>query len=220
MEGQPSLEAAAKFLLDSCCIDEPRVDPCHIAREWGYEVVDGDRSSASGAVLALRPGGMRRWDAAHELGHIASMHAGMNPRCEATAEAVAARILMPRRAFSHDVTAFKWDLAPLVTRYDVPWLAAARRLTEVRSAVTSVWEGSRLLRRYWSPWLINDPIRERPPEWERLLAAECQRWRCHLREDGRQVAAYNVGAQAVVVSAVETWEARTQSGRGLSYHPH
>ena len=217
-QGLLDVAGAARFLLDSCMVDGPMVDPFELAEAWGYRVETGSRSQLQEGVIAIRCGASNRmrFDCAHELGHIVAHHMGMNPRCERTANGIAAATLMPDSAWKRDVRAASWDLEPIVEAYGVSWQAAALRMVHTMSCVVSVWDQGRVSWRWRSPWLSSRAFSSRMvPDWERDLATQTVEHHCHLEECGGMVRAYWVPSpgrhRVVVVSQVEAWETMTSS---------
>lgn len=204
-------EGAARFLLDSTGSDGPPTDVTHAAQAWGYDVQIGDRSTTAGPLIVVErslSAHRRRWHIAHELGHIAARHTGMDPRCERTANAIASALLMPQHQFSLDVAASRWSLTRLCTRYEVSFEAAAWRLSRLRRANVSVWDNGELRR---------TNRREATPVWESSLARFCREERTTLTEESGLLRAYwlpSPGWERVIVvsGAAERWGTEAISG--------
>lgn len=105
---------------------------------------------------------------AHELGHWALERAA-EPDTELGARYLAGALMLPRLAFDRDLRATGWSLVELQARH--PNASAemiARRVTTLRDAVASIWDGGRFTARVASPWL---ELGTRPTVQERQLAA-------------------------------------------------
>lgn len=201
------IAGAARFFLDSCGVDGPMVDPWAMAEAWGYLVVDASRSQTGLGIIAVRPGrdSGRRFDLAHELGHIVAKHAGLNDRCEFIASAIASAVLLPDAAFKRDLGVYAWDLEVLAELYGVSFEVAARRVQEVRGSVITHWRDDRVVSRSRSAWLSSRGFsRRRVHSWERELASECASHECHIEEDGARF--YWDSGDVWSVVPVEVWE--------------
>lgn len=201
------IAGAARFFLDSCDVDGPMVDPWAMAESWGYLVVDDSRSSTGLGTIAVRIGSDtgRRFDLAHELGHIVAKHVGLNARCERTASAIASAVLLPDAAFKRDLDRHAWDLEHLAPLYGVSLEVAARRVMELRGSVVTSWRGGRVVSRARSPWLVGRGFSRRTPKpWERELANECERHACHIEEGG--VRLYWDAGRVWSVAPIDAWE--------------
>ena len=202
------IAGAARFFLDSCGVDGPMVDPWAMAEAWGYMVVDDSHSQAGLGIIAVSSGRDtgRRFDLAHELGHIVAKHVGLNDRCEFTASAIASAVLLPDAAFKRDLDAHAWDLETLTVLYGVSIEVAARRVQEVRGAVVTRWRGERVVARSRSSWLSGRGFsRRRVHPWEQRLASECASHECHIEEGGARF--YWDSGDVWSVVPVEAWEA-------------
>lgn len=212
-------EGAARFLLDSCGIGEPMIDPYFIAKEWGYRARLGRRSHTLGPLLTIRQNQSetrQRFDLAHELAHIVAKHVGLDEHCERLANQVASAILMPDSAFKRDLSASDWCLDDLTSAYGVSYETAARRVVHVRGAVVSVLDNGRLSRRWRSPWLQGRGFsQKRLPSWEGDLAAECRSTAAGIDTGGAR--AYFVESsgweRVVVLTQVSEWESRCAYSR-------
>lgn len=203
------IAGAARFLLDSCDVTEPRVPILEMAQAWGFCVMEGYTSRNHAGVItydATKPEAQQRFDVAHELGHVIANHVGLSPYCERTASLIAAATLCPDAAWKRDLGTYEWDLEALSDIYGVGYEVAARRALEVRGAVVSAWERGRLVGRWRSPWLRGRGFsRRRVPAWERALAEATHENSCPLVEG--TVRSWWTPSRVWVVAPVEAWEA-------------
>lgn len=150
MSIQHEREGAARFFLDSCGVAEVPTPLERAAEKWGYSVSEGRFSGTAGPLISIdgsKSHHRKRWDLAHELGHIIARHCGLDEHCEATANRLASAILMPWICFGSSVSELGWDLRALSERYDVSHEAAAWRLKAIRCASVTIWDNGRLVSR-------------------------------------------------------------------------
>lgn len=147
------------FALAAACGLEVRLAPLARAR-MAHGVIE-----VSAAARPRRQHGL----VAHELGHWA-LERAEEPDTEPGARYLAGALMLPRRAFDRDLTDTGWDLAELQARH--PNASAemiARRVTTLRDAVASIWDGGRFTARVASAWL-EERVPARATTRERQLA--------------------------------------------------
>lgn len=218
LERDMDTAGAARFLLDSVGSPEPPVCPFELAADWGMIVAwtTGPSRTAGGVILVHRHDEpeRRRWDCAHELGHMIAGHVGLPPKSESVANAIASATLVPDRAFKRDLSRHAWDLAELVPRYQVSWEVLARRVPKVVSSVSTIVDNGRVWYRERSRWLTSagGPHPRRLEPWEDRLVVQAAGSGRHVYA-ANLVTAFSVPSpgwdRVVLVSGIEEWEALT-----------
>lgn len=148
-----AMEWAAAELLSELGNPQPPISAVALARRCRVAAPAAGRDHA------------RQWLVALELGHLALKRYGHQ-----AAVNVAEALLLPRKAFSADLLATRWDLRQLAAKHVhcSPELLA-RRIVSLRDACVAVWERGRVVERHVSPWLP-EGLQE-VSAWEREIAA-------------------------------------------------
>jgi len=169
---------AEATLADVGLEDEDVVDAEEVAALHGYwlEPVTGGRAWIDGARIyvptAVRDTRRNRL-VAHELAHaLLVAHLGHDENNERNADALAARVIMPRRPLIRSLRVVGWDLLKLRARHTlVSAELIARRIAEVREATVTIVDDGRVHSRVASPWL---PVPGGMTKLERECLAEAR----------------------------------------------
>lgn len=209
MDEHETWEGVAQEILDASCTTAP-VSAFALARACGYRVaswqgqgalIDRDGGTIYLSPFITRPERQHEL-VAHELGH----HLLWEHRLENTEQAatyIAGALLVPRRDLDRALRRDGWSIEKL--RKAHPHASAAMiavRITQVRPAVQTTFDGPDVLARRASPWLDRDVAPVRP--WERELAARAIETRGEAANDGPAVAV-PIGTTRAVVVARRWW---------------
>lgn len=98
---------------------------------------------------------------AHELGHVALRRSGLEDS-EDGARWAAGALMLPRYDFGRDLTQTAWSLPKLrALHVHASAEMIAIRTVQLRDAVATVFDGRRLTRRLWSPWVEHPALHRR-----------------------------------------------------------
>lgn len=171
-----SWEGIADEILSETGCDEPPVSAFVLAecceltvQAWGrgYGRLEADRKLIKYPIGArpVRQHGL----IAHEIGHWA-LRRGREDNTEDGARFLAGAFLLPRRVVDRDLTRVAWEMDALRAKHvNASVEMIARRITQLRDAVATVFDNGRVTRRVASSWLA-EPRFRRVSRWERALA--------------------------------------------------
>lgn len=205
MNGHETLEGIARDLLDATCT-EPPVCAFSLAAACGFAVrpgqVQGALIDGDGGCIYLSPHVTRpeRQHSllGHELGHWLLWRNGLDDT-EAAATYLAGALLVPRVALDRTLRRDGWSIEALRRVHpNASHATLAVRITQVRPAVQTVFDGDVVRVRRASPWLDRDVAPVRP--WERDLAARALELGGEAVVDGPAVAVPIAKTVAVVVA--------------------
>lgn len=203
------LEGIARDLLEDTCTEAP-VSALALAVAAGFRIAPWQGQGAlvdrAGKTIYLSPFVTRverqHELVAHELGHVLLWEHGLADS-EAGATFLAGALLVPRASLDRALRRDGWSIAALRRAHPHASEALiARRITQVRPAVATVFDGTEVCERWASPWLHRDIAPVRP--WERDLAAAALEGAAEVLGDGPSVAAL-VGKTRAVVVARRWW---------------
>lgn len=154
-EAQATWEGIAADVLEATGCDDPPVDAFELADLCGLSIAPSGRQGAfrrgDSIFLDLKARTVRQHGlVAHELGHW-SLERADEHDTEVAARYLAGAFLLPRIAFERDLGQTEWDLRRLRLRH--PNASAemiARRIVNLRDAVTSIWDDGKMARRWGS----------------------------------------------------------------------
>lgn len=173
-------EGVARDFQDSTGVDDPPVDANVVAYRCRLRVehVNGPSSlDVVGRVIQVNPHQHPRHvqiDIAHEAGHYLMIRAGLR-NIEVGAKYLSGALLGPRRVIDLDVEQRGWSIAALQERHsNMPALALALRITQVRDAVATIFHPTRRMEpwRRASPWITDRAITEKASKIERDFASK------------------------------------------------
>lgn len=171
-------EGVARDFHDSTGVDDPPVDGHVLAKRARLRVEYGPGSSSLDLIerkITVNPRQLPRdlhIDLAHEVGHALMIRAGMQ-NLEAGAKYLSGALLGPRRHIDRDVDRTNWSVPALQSVHrNMPSLALALRITQVRDAVATIFHPTQRMD-HWrraSPWITDPAITENPTRLERAFA--------------------------------------------------
>lgn len=199
------LEGVAREALEATNTT-PAVDAFALAAALGLRVcamhAGGGLYDAQARTIYLSGRPMRltrqHGQVAHEIGHALQQDHGL-PDLEEGARYLAGALLVPREHLDRALR-LGWSITRL--RLAHPHASAemlARRITQVRSSVATVFDGERVTVRVGSPWL--DERLGPPSERERELAIAARAAATEIEEAGPIVASPAGRARVIVVRA-------------------
>lgn len=182
-------EGLAAELLDATGCDEPPVDAFELAACAGFVVRAASRAALDSERRVIHVDIRARSErqhmgVAHELGHWLLRRSGADS--EDGARYLGGALLLPRAAYSADLTRTAWSIGKLRERHvNASATACAVRITQLRDAVVTVLDPRGRLRpwRVVSPW-VAEPRLRRVTAWERELARAAYEAGEEVRGDG------------------------------------
>jgi len=164
----------ARALHDETGADAP-INAMVLARAAGLELrpTIGAVGSLMGDVIRYDPTARhvrQHGQVAHELAHWALREYGEpEDDVEPAARYLAGALMLPRREFDRDLSATNWCLDSLRAKHLNPSAEMiARRITQLRDAVVTIFDQGRASKRFASPWMGESlPCLS---TWERELA--------------------------------------------------
>lgn len=210
MDGHETWEGIAREILDASCTSAP-VSAFELAAACGFTVrpwqgqgalIDRDGGTIYLSPFVTRPERQHEL-VAHELGHWLLWQHGLDDD-ELAATYIAGALLVPRAELDRALRRDGWSIEKL--RRAHPHASAAMiavRITQVRPAVQTTFDGPEVLARRASPWLDRDvaPVRA----WERELAARAVETGGEAALEGPAVAV-PIGKTRAVVVARRWWD--------------
>jgi Zn-dependent peptidase ImmA (M78 family) len=172
-------EGVAREFQNSTGVDDPPVDARMVARRAKLEIryaIGPSKLDIAKREITVNPRQHPthvQIDIAHEAGHFLLDRAGL-PNVELGAKYLSGALLGPHRCFDREVDSQNWSVVGLQRRHrNMPALALALRITQVRDAVATIFHPLQK-RRPWrraSPWIEDLAVIEKPTRLERDFAA-------------------------------------------------